>query len=276
MNWLGVVLLGMSGKPQLLALRWWSNRGQYASDKATQVLKLVQKVKALGQRVIHVFDQGFAGAPWLERFQQHQIQFILRWRKDYKLSNLEGSIKKAWQLVRGKRSLDRRQLWDARRRCYFEAGLYYTQVLHPENQQTYWLVVSRMGSGRTPWYLLTNQPLTGHDDAWRVILAYARRWQIEMVWRFCKAELAFESPRLWKLSTRLKLLFIATLAFAFLLLLLQLPDPSLKSFLLDTFCHRTGKRCRMATTPLYRLRAALSRLWLDFPPTFSYSAINSG
>jgi hypothetical protein len=276
MSWLGVVLIGMSGKPHLMALRWWSNRGQYASDKASQILKLFKQAKTLKQRVIHVFDQGFSGINWLERFAQHQMSFILRWRKDYKLSNLEGATKKAWQLVRGKRSLDRRQLWDARRRCHFEAGLYYLQVKHPENQQTYWLVVSRMGSGRTPWYLLTNQPITCHDDAWKVILAYARRWQIEMVWRFSKSELAFESPRLWLISTRLKLLFIATLAFAFLLLLLQLPEQYLKSVLLNTFCHRTGKRCRNTTTPLYRLRAALSRLWLDFPPTFSYSAINSG
>lgn len=108
------------------------------------------------------------------------------------------------------------------------------------------------------------------------ILAYARGWQIEMAWRFCKAELAFESPRLCKLSTCLKLLIIAILAFAFLLLLLQLPDQTLKSILLNTFCHTTSKRCRNAATPLYRLRAALSRLWNDFPPYFSFSALNSG
>jgi hypothetical protein len=286
MNWIGAVLLGMSSKPQLLALRWWSNRGQYATDKATQILKLFQQVKSLGQRVAHVFDQGFAGVSWLERFESHQMRFILRWRKDYKLSfppsdpeaelKAEATTKKAWQLVKGKRSVDRRQLWDARHRCHFEAGLYYTRVQHPENGQSYWLVVSRMGSGRTPWYLLTNLPITCHQDAWQIILAYARRWQIEMAWRFCKAELAFESPRLWKLSTRLKLLFIATLAFAFLLLLLQLPDQTLKSFLLDTFCHRTGKHCGNAATPLYRLRSALSRLWNDFPPYFSFTALNSG
>jgi hypothetical protein len=133
-----------------------------------------------------------------------------------------------------------------------------------------------MGSGRTPWYLLTNQPITCHDDAWQVILAYARRWQIEMAWRFAKSELAFESPRLWKFATRLKLLFIATLAYAFLLLILQIKDPSLKDKLLRLFCHRTGKRCRVASTPLYRLRSAISRLWLDYPPNLSLLAESSG
>ena len=43
-----------------------------------------------------------------------------------------------------------------------------------------WLVVSRPGQGRKPWYLLTNEPLDTTDDAWRVVLAYVRRWQVEM------------------------------------------------------------------------------------------------
>lgn len=37
-----------------------------------------------------------------------------------------------------------------------------------------------MGNGRLPWYILTNQTITSHEDAWQVIFAYARRWQIEM------------------------------------------------------------------------------------------------
>jgi len=36
------------------------------------------------------------------------------------------------------------------------------------------------------------------DDAWRISLAYNRRWQIEMAIRFDKSELAMESPRLIK------------------------------------------------------------------------------
>ena len=166
-------------------------------------------------------------------------------------------------------------VWDARKRCERKAGLYYTQVTHPETQQVLWLIVSRMGKGRSPWYLLTNQALTCHEDAWQVIFAYARRWQIEMAWRFAKAELAFESPRLWKLQTRLKLLFIATLAFAFLLLLL-LTDHDLAQKLIHLFCHRTGKKLRQTKAPLYRLRSALSRLCLIYPPNFTLLLQSSG
>lgn len=30
-----------------------------------------------------------------------------------------------------------------------------------------------------------------------MVFAYARRWQIEMAFRYTKSELALESPRLW-------------------------------------------------------------------------------
>jgi hypothetical protein len=132
-------------------------------------------------------------------------------------------------------------------------------VTHPETQQHLWLVVSRMGKGCSPWCILTNQPITCHEDAWQIIFAYSRCWRIEMAERLTKAELAFESPRLWKLQTRLKLLFIATLAFASLLFLL-LTDHELAQKLIHLFCHRTGKKLKQTKVPLYRLRSALSRL----------------
>jgi hypothetical protein len=40
---------------------------------------------------------------------------------------------------------------------------------------------------------------------------------------------------------------------------------TLRTWLLRHFCYRTGKRGRDAATPLYRLRCALSRLWLAHP-----------
>ena len=275
MNWLGVLLVGMKGVPCLVKLRRWTNRGKFATDKRSQEIALLNHLATWKQRVIHVFDQGFAGTFWLSQLQEHKVLFILRWRKDYKLIDKAGRHLKAWRLVRGKRSLDHRMLWDARKRCERKAVLYYLQVTPPEPGQVLWLIVSRLGNGRSPWYLLTNQAITSHEDAWQVIFAYARRWQIEMAWRFAKTELAFESPRVWKLSTRLKLLFIATLAFAFLLLLL-LVDRELTQQLLRLFCHRTGKKAKQTKAPLYRLRSALARLWLLYPPNFTLLLQSSG
>jgi hypothetical protein len=131
-----------------------------------------------------------------------------------------------------------------------------------------WLVVSRRGPGHTPWYLLTNECADTPAAAWKIIFAYARRWQIEMAWRFNKSELAMESPRLWFWENRIKLLLMVSLAYAFLLSLL---DPLLKHFrdtLLQRFCPRTGKRSRDSPTPLYRIRIALDYLWLCTGPPF--------
>jgi len=61
------------------------------------------------------------------------------------------------------------------------------------------------------------------------------------------------------------------LAYAFLLSLLHPTLASQRSWLLRTFCHRTGKRSRVTPAPLYRLRIALCFLWLTHPPTsFSF------
>lgn len=80
-----------------------------------------------------------------------------------------------------------------------------------------------------------------------------------------KSELALESPRLWAWERRHKLLLIVTLAYAFLLSLLTGMDASVRQRLLRQWCHCTGTRSQETPAPLYRLRSALSRLWLAFP-----------
>ncbi len=169
--------------------------------------------------------------------------------------------------MRGQRSWGQRNLWDAHRQCDRQTGVLAVVVRHPDfPKQPLWLVVSRPGPAREPWYLLTTEPVALQEDAWQIVLAYAKRWQIEMTWRYAKSELAMESPRLWAWHNRLKLLLIVTLAYAFLLSLLDPLLQDLKQWLLRRWCHRTGKRSQEALTPLYRLRSALARLWLAYPP----------
>lgn len=102
----------------------------------------------------------------------------------------------------------------------------------------------------------TALPITSAEDAWRVVFAYARRWQIELTWRFDKSKLAFQSPRLWRWDERMKLLALATLAYAFLLQLLAARYKPLRLWLLRRYCHRTGWHLHRVTVPLYRLRSA--------------------
>ena len=110
-----------------------------------------------------------------------------------------------------------------------------------------------------------------------MVLAYARRWQIELVWRYSKSELAFESPRVWDWDVRLKLLLLATLAYAFMLHLLDSSFDALRALVLRNWCHRSGKRSQEVLAPLYRLRSALSRLWQAAPPPgYHLPLLNSG
>ena len=111
---------------------------------------------------------------------------------------------------------------------------------------------------------------------WQRVFAYARRWQIEMAWRYTKSELALQSPRLWFWHNRMKLLMIVALVYAFLLSLMRLDVAALRGELLRRWCHRTGRRYREAALPLYRVRLALSRLWLTHPPSVDFPLQNSG
>lgn len=136
-------------------------------------------------------------------------------------------------------------------------------------------MVARPGKGREPWYLLTNELITCAEDAWRIVFIYARRWQVEMAIRFNKCELGMESPRLRSWDSCRKLLGLLAVTYAFLLTLLAPALNALRAWLLRVGCHRTGKRGRESSTPLYRLRLALATLWLAHPPPLLHP-LNSG
>jgi len=273
-NWLQILVTGLQGVPVLAHLCWWTTRGEKASQKRVEEGKILKKVAKLwGWKVLHIWDRGFAGAPWTTLALDHQLRFIVRWNSKYHLVGSDGRKHEAWKIVRGKRSWEYRMIWDARRRCQRKTGIIASPIRLPNDQRQLFLVVSRPGYGRKPWYLITTEPIRTAEQAWQIIFAYARRWQIEMSLRFTKTEMAFESPRLHAWETRLKFLLIASLAYAFLLSLLANID-SLFAFI-SRYCHRTGKWSQDISAPLYRLRLALSRLWLDFRP-HSLPSLNSG
>jgi hypothetical protein len=275
-NWLMVMVLGMAGTPTLAAMRFWTRRGEQATERQPVVLALLQQAaRVWGAQVMHLFDRGYASGPWLAHFFEAHIRFIVRWRTSYQLQDAKGR-RKPGEMCRGKRSLEHRLLWDARRRCERKVGILYFPVLHPQHpHQSLWLVVARPHQ-RPAWHFLTNQPITSTEEAWQILYAYARRWQIETAFRFFKSELALESPRLWSWHNRLKLFAIVALVYAFLLSLLAPAITALRDFLLNYFCPRTGKRHRLVTMPLYRLRSALARLFLTHPTSPTPLWLNSG
>lgn len=157
-----------------------------------------------------------------------------------------------------------------------KVGVLALPVVHPEHARPLFLVVARSKRGREPWEMLTSDVIRTGDDAWEVVMAYARRWQIEQSWRYNKSELGCESPRVWRWERREKLLLMVTLLYAFLLSLLVAELEGLRDACLRWGCHRTGKRSRRVAAPLYRLRAALSRLLGAYPASPVAPSLSSG
>jgi hypothetical protein len=277
LQWLGLVVVGPTGSGVVAAMQWWTRRGERASEMRTQVRQLFERsVQVWGRHVRHMWDREFAPAAWLQMLLEAKARFVLRWKKGNKLLDSWGEERKAWQITRGKRSWAYRFLRDCHSGEVHKVGVVAVCVTHPSHPQPLWLVVARHGGHHEPWYLLSSDPIRTVEDAWAVVMAYARRWQIEWTWRYSKSELAMESPRLWTWERREKLLLMVTLVYSFLLSLLEAALEVLRAWLLRHWCHRTGKRSREVAAPLYRLRSALSRLWQAYLSSPATRRLSSG
>lgn len=160
MHWVGLLLCGLRGVPTLVCLRWWSSRGESkTSARKVQTSLLTRCANIWGKSVLHVFDRGYTGSPWLQQLLDREVRFVVRWQKRYILETTEGRRLKTWQLFRGKKTQDTRQLWDARRQTFRLAGVVWVEVRHPDFDGPLWLVASRPGKGLSPWYLLTSEKI---------------------------------------------------------------------------------------------------------------------
>jgi hypothetical protein len=278
LHWDGMVVVGRDGAPTLAAMRWWTTRGEHATtQRSVDQALLEQSSTAWGHSVWHIWDRGYAGSGWIQAALAAKVRFVVRWKKGNKLLDNWGDERKASQIGRGKRSQSYRHLRDTRSKQLSKVGIVVIPVTLLDHPQPLTLVIARLGKGREPWYLLTADPIHTLAEAWVLVLAYARRWQIELVWRYSKSELAMESPRVWDWDVRKKLLLLATLAYAFLLHLLASSFDELRALVLRNWCHRTGKRYQEVAAPLYRLRSAISRLWQAAPPPgYHLPVLNSG
>ena len=114
------------------------------------------------------------------------MRFIQRWNKKYHLLDAQGVKQATWKIPRGKRAKETRQIWDAVHQCQVASSVLFFPVAHPDFPD--WpltLVVARRKGGE-PWYLLTNEEVKTEEHAWKIVFAYARRWQVEMSFRSLK------------------------------------------------------------------------------------------
>src|SRR5215471_11778635 len=144
-----------------------------------------------------------------------------------------------WKIAQGKRGWSQRWVWDARRARWVVASVLVLSVAHLDHPQHPFSLVVCRSQGRSPWYLLTAEPITTDAHAWQVVFVYMRSFQIELSWKYEKSELASLRPRVYEGQAREKLLRLSTLAYAFLLTLLQAPSHGVRLWLLRYYCHRT-------------------------------------
>ena len=263
-RWVGLLLCGLSTPPQLARFRWWTSRGEHLTSLNIVRLELLKWTRELfGKAVLHVFDRGYASTDWLGLLLAKADRFLLRWPSAFQLVDEQGRKKRAYRFSVGRRATSSKLVWDMVRKCQLKRSLLWQRCSHEDYADCpLTLIICRSGrKGRQPWYLLTNEPVENDQQAWKLVHAYARRWQIEQSFRFTKSELGMESCRLWFWENRMKLLQIVALVYAFLLSLLEEKLQNYIQRLLREGCHRTGKRCKNTPTPLYRIRLALANLF---------------
>ena len=244
------------------------------------------------EKLLHVWDRGLANGKWLGRVLDEQWHFVVRWKKGNKLrpatapsvghpETSETAREKdgvvAWRLTMRKPAWGHRQIANPRNPKQL-VNVYYgaIPVYLLNREESLWLVWARLGretkrrrGGNEPWRLLTSEPVRTELECWRIVEAYAARWQIEQVLRYGKSELGIESVRVKQWEVRRKLLAIVSLAYAFLIDLVGDSTGYLLKRVL-AWAHRTGRQARSAWRPLYRLRLALSALWQRYTPNLQH------
>ncbi|GER86614.1 hypothetical protein KDW_50470 [Dictyobacter vulcani] len=269
MQWTAALIIGMEGRVKVAVMSWWTTRGDDATKLREQQEKLLRKVvRKWGDQLLHIFDRGAASGPWIQVLQKLRVRFVIRWKKGHFFFNEKGEKKKLWQIGLHKKYLSHKEIRDSHTGEKMPCDVWWAPIWHEQYEYQLYLVKVRVN--KKVWYLVTNERIRTAEQAWEIVFAYRRRWQIELVFRYGKSELAMESPRLYAMENRLKLLGIVTLVYAFLLHLLTPIHGDLVEMILHLKCKRTGKRCKKAIAPLYRLRWAISRLWDDYRPSLGY------
>ena len=116
----------------------------HASFRRDEEGKLLLTLLQWGRMVVHVFDQGFAGAFWLGLLLALNLRFVLSFRKDYQLLDAQGNRRKTWRIAMGKRGWSERTIWDSRRAQWVRASVLARPLRHAEHPDSpLWLVVCR-------------------------------------------------------------------------------------------------------------------------------------
>lgn len=266
-RWTASLLSALGEAPSVCQMSWWTTRGKYKENGSNIIFKMLEKLhKSIGKGVLHVFDRGYANAwtvEWLTYFQQ---DFLVRWKKNHLLIHPDKGKKKTHLLARSFKAQQRKIVFDSQRKVIKSISIAWTKVQHPdfEGIDLSLVILRDRKNHQSPLYLLTSIQVTNLEQAWEMCHVYMHRWNIEQTFRFCKTELAIESPRLWFFENTCKLLGMVALIYDFLIHLIN-NWGNWVQLILKRWCHRTGNRYRKASIPIYRLRVAIHNIiWTKF------------
>lgn len=259
-QWTGVFLSHIGGVPSVCQMTWWTTRGKYKEDPDNIIWRLLEKIKTeFKHSVLHVFDRGYANEKMLRYLFHFEQDFVIRWKKNHLLNHVQKGTKKTHLLARSFKGKASRRVKDKIRKNLKHVTISWAPVNHLEypDNQLFLVIIRDKNNYNGPMYLITSSPIEKATDAWEIMFAYMHRWEAEQGFRFLKSEMALESPRLWFWDNRMKLMGIVTLVYDFLLRMVANWKAWVMPFLRN-WAHRTGKRNRETSIPLYRLRAAIS------------------
>lgn len=271
-QWTGVFLSHLGGVPSVCQMSWWTTRGVFKEDPDNIIWRLLKKINQhLDQPLLHIFDRGYANEKMLRYLFHFKQDFIIRWQKNHLLKHQEKGEKKTHLLARSFKANASKIVRDKVRKQNKRVTISWAPVTHCEypDNQLFLVIIRDKKNYNSPMYIITSLSIETPKEAWEVMFSYMHRWEAEQGFRFLKSEMALESPRLWFWDNRMKLMAIVTLAYDFLLRLMCKWKSIIPVFF-KRWCHRTGKRYRDASIPLYRLRMAISNC------LFVFWAQNSG
>ena len=95
-HWLQLVVGGLRGRPLLAHLHYWTTRGEATRPRLREATALLQTLAShWGSQVVHVWERGFAGEPWISAAVAQHVRVIVRWKKGNKLINAHGRIEES-------------------------------------------------------------------------------------------------------------------------------------------------------------------------------------
>lgn len=232
---------------QGLFKEWWSNFMWYGFENMD---------KHSNNDVLHVFDRGYANTTLLEFAERFNQQFLVRWISNKHLIDDKGK-RLTHHISRGMKNKSFKVTYDKERKRNAGKLITWKTVRHPEmGEQEYTLIVVReKNRAGSPIYLLTNLEIKTKNQAWEMLFSYMKRWEVEQMFRCCKAEIGMQSIRVQTWESRLKLIGIALLIYEFIMEIIQKRRHYVER-LINIYAPLFG--LKRSKVPFYRLRKAFA------------------